>query len=216
MTVPFETPLDRWIGRATRDLSLTSAAQVRAEIQEHFESAREAAIGAGGSPSDADRSALAALGDPRAANCEYRKVLLTADEAKLLRDGNWEARAVCARPWVKTLMQTVPAIPLTVALVMMSRGHAPEARLPFLFSLALFVFFAVPFLPVYTPARARAYRVVKWATMLALFGLMFGADTLKYSWLVATCLWIPIWNEARRMSIRRKLPVAEWPKQLYL
>ena len=44
MTPPFETPLDRWIERATRDLSLASAGQVRAEIQEHFESAREAAI----------------------------------------------------------------------------------------------------------------------------------------------------------------------------
>ena len=72
MTLPFETPLDVWIGRATRDLSVTSAAQVRVEIQEHFESAREAAIGAGSSPTDADRSAVAALGDPRAANCEYR------------------------------------------------------------------------------------------------------------------------------------------------
>ena len=72
MTAPFETPLDVWIGRATHDLSLTSAAQVRAEIQEHFESAREAAIGAGASPNDADRAAVAALGDPRAANCEYR------------------------------------------------------------------------------------------------------------------------------------------------
>ena len=57
---------------ATHDLSLTSAAQVRAEIKEHFESAREAAIGAGSNPADADRTAVAALGDPRAANCEYR------------------------------------------------------------------------------------------------------------------------------------------------
>ena len=216
MTVPFETPLDVWIGRATRDLSVTSAAQVRAEIQEHFESAREAAIGAGASPNDADRAAVAALGDPRAANCEYRKVLLTSAEAKMLRDGNWETRAVCARPWVKTLMQTVPAIPLTVAFVMMSRGATAEARLPFLFSVALFVFLAAPFLPVYTPVRARVYRVVKWVTLLALFGLMFGADTLKYSWLVATCLWVPFWTESTRMSIRRKLPVAQWPKQLYL
>src|SRR6202041_1209702 len=59
MTAPFETPLDVWIGRATRDLSVTSAAHVRAEIQEHFESAREAAIGAGSSPADADRAAVA-------------------------------------------------------------------------------------------------------------------------------------------------------------
>ena len=112
MTARFETPLDSWIGRATCDLSLDSAAQVRAEIVEHFESARETAIVAGTNAADADRAALAALGDARAANCQYRKVLLTSAEAKMLREGNWEARAVCARPWLKTLMQAIPAIPL--------------------------------------------------------------------------------------------------------
>lgn len=216
MTVPFETPLDVWIARATRDLSLVSAGQVRTEILEHFESAREAAMCGGVNAADADRAALAALGDPRAAHCQYRKVLLTAAEAKMLREGNWESRAVCARPWLKHLLQTVPAIPLIVTLVMMSRGATAAARLPFLASLVLFMFLAAPFLPVYTPWRARAYRAIKWATLVALFTLAFGADSLKYSWLIASCLWIPIWTEATRMSIRRKLPVAQWPKQLYL
>src|ERR1700723_2999647 len=215
MTARFETPLDSWIGRATCNLSLDSAAQVRAEIVEHFESARETAIVAGTNAADADRAALAALGDARAANCEYRKVLLTSAEAKMLREGNWESRAVCARPWLKTLMQTVPAIPLTVAFIMMSRGHAAEARLPFLFSVALFVFLAAPFLPVYTPARARVYRVVKWVTMLALFGLMFGADTLKYSWLVATCLWVPFWTQSSSIHFPRQVPVAQSLKPPY-
>ena len=216
MTARFETPLDSWIGRATCDLSLDSAAQVRAEIVEHFESARETAIVAGTNAADADRAALAALGDARAANCQYRKVLLTSAEAKMLREGNWEARAVCARPWLKTIMQAVPAIPLAVTFVMLSRGEAAAARLPFLASLALFMFLAAPFLPVYTPWRGRVYRAAKWAALIAVFVLAFGADSLKYFWLIASCLWIPVWTEATRMSIRRKLPVAQWPKQLYL
>jgi prepilin signal peptidase PulO-like enzyme (type II secretory pathway) len=159
---------------------------------------------------------VAALGDARAANCQYRKVLLTAAEAKMLREGNWEARAICARPWLKNLLQMVPAIPLVVTLVLLSRGASASARLPFLASVVLFTFLAAPFLPVYTPWRARVYRAVKWAALVAVFVLAFGADSLKYSWLIASCLWIPIWTEAKRMSIRRKLPVAEWPKQLYL
>lgn len=216
MTPPFETPLDRWIARATRDLSLDSAGQVRAEIQEHFESAREAAIAGGAGAPDADRMALGALGDPKTAHCQYRKVLLTSAEAKMLREGNWESRAVCARPWLKHLLLAVPAIPLIVTFVMISRGATAAARLPFLASVALFIFFAAPFLPVYTPWRARAYRAIKWATLVAIFTLAFGADSLKYSWLIASCLWIPFWTEATRMSIRRKLPVAQWPKQLYL
>jgi hypothetical protein len=216
MSPPFETPLDRWIARATRDLSLDSAGQVRAEIQEHFESAREAAIAGGAGAPDADRMALGALGDPKTAHCQYRKVLLTSAEAKMLREGNWESRAVCARPWLKHLLLAVPAIPLIVTFVMISRGATAAARLPFLASVALFIFFAAPFLPVYTPWRARAYRAIKWATLVAIFALAFGADSLKYSWLIASCLWIPCWTEATRMSIRRKLPVAQWPKQLYL
>jgi hypothetical protein len=216
MTARFETPLDTWIGRATRDLSLDSSGQVRAEIVEHFESARDAAMNGGVNAADADRAALAALGDARAANCQYRKVLLTAAEAKMLREGNWEARAICARPWLKTLLQAVPAVPLAVTFVMLSRGDVADARLPFLASVALFMFLAAPFLPVYTPWRGRVYRAAKWAALIAVFVLAFGADSLKYSWLIASCLWIPIWTEATRMSIRRKLPVAQWPKQLYL
>jgi hypothetical protein len=64
------TPFEQWLSDATRGLSTESAARVRAEIQQHYDSACEA----GG-------DALAELGDPRAANRAYRKVLLTEQEA---------------------------------------------------------------------------------------------------------------------------------------
>jgi hypothetical protein len=67
---PGITPLDQWLSGATRGLSAESAARVRAEIQQHYDSACEAGD-----------NALAALGDPRAANRAYRKVLLTEQEA---------------------------------------------------------------------------------------------------------------------------------------
>jgi hypothetical protein len=66
------TSLDQWLSDATRDLTEESAAQVRAEIQQHYDSACEAG-----------QDALAGLGDPRAANRAYRKVLLTVREARM-------------------------------------------------------------------------------------------------------------------------------------
>jgi hypothetical protein len=66
------TPLEQWLSDATRGLSAESAAQVRAEIQQHYDSACEAGD-----------DAIAALGNPRTANRAYRKVLLTKQEAML-------------------------------------------------------------------------------------------------------------------------------------
>jgi len=66
------TPLDRWLSEATRGLSAESAVQVRAEIQQHYDSACEAGD-----------DAIAALGNPRTANRAYRKVLLTEREAMM-------------------------------------------------------------------------------------------------------------------------------------
>src|SRR5882724_848375 len=101
------TALDIWLKQATRHLAQASAAQVRGEIQEHYESAREAAMSSGASADEADRLAVAALGDSQVANCQYRNVLLTSAEARLLREGNWEARAVCSRPWLKGMFLAI-------------------------------------------------------------------------------------------------------------
>src|SRR5689334_16391961 len=83
--------LDSWLKQATRHLSKDSAAQVRTEIEEHYVAEREAAINRGASAKDADRLAVSALGDAKAANRQYRKVLLTSSEARLLDEGNREA-----------------------------------------------------------------------------------------------------------------------------
>jgi hypothetical protein len=66
------TPLDQWLAAATHGLSPESAARVRTEIEQHCESAQEAG-----------EDAVAALGDARAANRAYRRVLLTETEAIL-------------------------------------------------------------------------------------------------------------------------------------
>ncbi|MGH9665537.1 MAG: hypothetical protein ACRD9L_14020 [Bryobacteraceae bacterium] len=164
--------LNAWLKSVTRCLSGEDAARVRVEIQEHYDSAPEAALATGVSPEAAARLALSSLGDAKDTNRQYRLVMLTSGEARTLRDGNREARAVCRISWLKWFFSS---------------------------------------LPVYTPARSRIFRIVRWTLMVAIL-LTAG----KSSWLYFSFLWPFIWIEYTRASLRRKLPVARWPKQLYL
>jgi len=210
------TLLERWLRQATHCLSQESAAQVQREIREHHDAEREAAKSRGANAEEADRLAVAALGDAKAANRQYRKVLLTAAEMRMLRSGNREARAICSRPWLKWTLVAAPVITLVAAPTCFIRGEITLARALVLGGTAISLVFVGPFLPVYTTSRARVYRLVKWTVLAATFCLAFGADARNYSWLLASCLWIPVWTEWTRFSIRRKLPVNEWPRQLYL
>ena len=54
--------LDVWLGQATKHLSKNSADRVRSEIREHYEAAREAALGDGASDEEADGRAVDASG----------------------------------------------------------------------------------------------------------------------------------------------------------
>ncbi len=206
------TALDSWLNQATRRLSSDSAAQVRTEIREHYESAREGAIEAGASADDSDRSALAALGDPKAANRQYRKVLLTSSEARMLRNAKRESRAVCSRQWLKWSFRAMPVAALLAGVALFRGGETGLAWAVILIGLLC----ASPFLPVYTPARGRIFRCVKWAAAIGIFGLAFGPNTLQWSWLMFSCLWPIFLIEWTRASIRRKLPVEKWPRALYL
>jgi hypothetical protein len=210
------TELDTWLKQATRRLSRDSAALVRTEIQEHYESAQETAISAGATADEATQSAVTALGDAKASNCQYRKVLLTSEEARVLGEGNWEARVVCSRPSLKLVLVAVPVAALFAAAAFYLTGARDVARILLVGGIGMGLLLAAPFLPVYTPSRARVFRLVKWVLLVGALGLAFGADALKWSWLLISCLWPAVWIEWTRVSIRRKLPVAKWPKQLYL
>jgi hypothetical protein len=150
--------LDTWLTQATRHLSKCSAARVRREIQEHYELTHEAAM-AGGAPSEeADRKAVAALGDARTANRQYRSVLLTAGEARMLREGNWEARVVCSRPWLRWLILAVPVAALAASTASFLAGAAATVQVLLVGGIVVGVLFSAPFLPIYTP-RAAAFTV---------------------------------------------------------
>ena len=210
------TQLDMWLNRATRRLSAESAAQVRAEIAEHYESARQTAMASGASSEEASRSALAALGSPSTANCQYRRVLLTSAEANLLRQGQREAEAICSRMSLKVFLLAVPAAALWTSAYLFHRGSNEFARTLLVAGITMLIIFGAPFLPIYTASRARMVRWVKWTTLAITFALVFGRHALDWSWLLACSVWPLFWIEWTRTSIRRKLPVARWPKHLYL
>jgi hypothetical protein len=208
--------LDDWLKQATRGLAKESVAQVRSEIREHYESARDAAMQSGAAADEAEGSALAALGDANAVNRQYRHVLLTAGEARRLREDGWEAGLVCSRPWLKWLMAASALTAGLTAIALFLSGAEAMARVVAGAVLAMGPLALAAYLPIYTPSRARIFRCVKWAAMIGGLVLVFGPDARKMSWLLISSVWPMAWIEWKRMSIRRKLPVARWPKQLYI
>jgi hypothetical protein len=205
------TSLEMWLQQATRRLSKDAAAQVRTEIREHYESAREAAISSGRAPEEASRLALAALGDPKIANADYLRVMLTSAEAKVLRQGNWEALVFCSYQWLKWMLTALPVATLIASAFFYMKGDTSLAKDLFLGTLVLTILVAGPVLPVYTPARSRVFRALKWVVYLGAFMVI-----APWPWLLVSCLFPFAWAEWTRLSIRRKLPVAQWPKHLYL
>jgi hypothetical protein len=208
--------LNDWLKRATRCLSKDSGEKVRTEIEEHFDLASEAAIKCGASAEEASRIALRELGDADEANRAYRRVMLTSTEAKLLRESNLEARAICTRPLLKWTALSLPGVLLLASVVALIMHNPNVAIGSLLAGLLMALTFIAPFLPVYTRKRGLMVRGVRWALLVFALLLLFGKDARQWSWLLATCFWPMIWTEWKRISIRRKLPVAEWPKQLYL
>lgn len=210
------TRLDGWLKEATRGLAQDAAAQVRTEIREHYDSARDAAIADRVTSDEADVLALSALGDARTANCQYRRVLLTSAEARMLREGNWEARVVCSRPWLRWLALAAPLAVAAIAAALLFSGRTGAARDVIVAGIGMSPLVAALVLPIRTPRRGRVFRWVKWAAMTGALLVLFGRDTLNWSWLLISCLWPLAWIEWKRASIRRKLPVKAWPRHLYL
>jgi hypothetical protein len=208
--------LDIWVNKATRYLSKESAAQVRNEIGEHYEASHEDAVLGGANSADAERMAMQALGDAGKANRQYRDVLLTKDDAQVLREGNQEAKFFCANKRVWLALACLPGLALMAAALLLYTGKADLTSVLLAGSLAISFLVIVPRLPIYTASRSQVARIAKWMLLAALPVLAFGHDTLQYSWLVIAT-WGPIaWIEWRRVQLRKKLPIEQWPKQLYL
>jgi hypothetical protein len=140
--------------------------------------------------------------------------MLTSGEARLLREGNWEAAAICSHAGLKWLLLAIPA--LLAGIGFWFAGGSAVGRVLLVGGIGLGVLMAATVLPVYTPVRGRVYRAVKWAVMAGILMFAFWPVLLQWSWLLFSCAWPMVWAEWTRASIRRKLPVEKWPKQLYL
>jgi len=209
------TEFEKWLMRATRCLSQESRARVRSEIKDHYEASRNDAVANGATLPEAEAIALRALGEPTEANRLYRQSLLTSSEARLLREGNWEVRAVCSRPVLRWFVLTLPVVVFLAGVLALFGGanHVAAGLVPvsFCFSMLLHG----PFLPIYTPLRSRIYRGFKWAALSAIFLMATWPLGWSGSWLFFGCLWTVGRIEWTRFSIRRKLPIGQWPRQLH-
>lgn len=208
------TNLEAWLQRATKCLSADSTVQVCAEIEEHFRSAQETALREGATVSDAEQAALAALGDARTANRQYRKVLLTKREARILRESAWQSRAACSRGWLRWFVLFWTVVSLIAGTWIKIAGWDYLANMLLVVAFGLGLTASPMFLRLLTPSRGRIYRVVRLTFFAAI--MVFGLTGFKQPWLIFVCIWPALWTEWNRMSIRRKLPEAEWPKHLYL
>lgn len=207
------TILEGWLRRATCRLSIKSSVQVRSEIQDHYESAREEALSSGATPEQADRIAVASLGDARAAGYQYRQVLLTNSEANLLSEARWEARLLCSRlQW----LALIPVAMLSVAIWFFATGNDYLGLLLTVGAVGPGLLVISPLLPIHTPAQARVFRGLRWTWLAAVLLLAAWPDLHRQWWLLAACGFSLLLVEWTLFSLRRKLPVAKWPRLLYL
>jgi len=188
------TPLEQWLSDATKGLSAESAARVREEIQQHYDSACEA----GGDAADVIR----ALGDPRTANRAYRKVLLTQREALMAPSLTKPNRFSLQR-----LLFTA-ALLAPIFWVQAGRHHDPGFW-PII--IAIFCTMPLPWIfPLTTLERSRAYFYIHGLRSIVVVGLAWW----YHGWvgaldLAAVCFSLDYFVWYRRVLFFRKLAAGQ-------
>ena len=196
---PDLNPLDQWLSDATRGLSAESAARVREEIQQHYDLAHEdSAREAGGDAADVIR----ALGDPRAANRAYRKVLLTEQEAMMA--------PVLTQRKQPNFQRILLSAGLLASLVWLQTGKplGPGIR-----PIAIAIFCTVPlrwFLPLTTLERSRIYFYVHVLRSIVVVGLAWWYQGWMGALLLGVlCFLFDYFSNYRRVLVFRKLAAGQ-------
>jgi hypothetical protein len=193
------TSLEIWMDQATRGLAPESAMRVRAEIEEHYGSAIANGV--------TDEEAVAALGDAARANWEYRKVLLTKADAR----------------WLESVRQRGD-FPLFGAYILATAGLVGGAAkilqgnlygaFPALSMVLIGTLFIVPrWVKIDTRPRNRIYRALQWAVIIGVPVALASVGRLKPVFFVYLVFVIAAYKD---YLLRRKLPVEEWPTDLYV
>ena len=95
------------VKQGTRGLTSKSAGRVCAENQQRYRSALAAAISERADPIAAESIAISVVGDADTANFCYRRALLTAMEASILRQGARQRDFIVSLPWFLFLFLAV-------------------------------------------------------------------------------------------------------------
>lgn len=188
-----------WMERATRGLAAESSEKVQTEILEHYELTREEQLARGVQPAEADRIALSRLGDARAANRAYRKVLLTNFEEWHLRQ---QESAEAGGALLFLLLGAAVTGTLGGLMYLMGRDVAPLVTV----GVSLLLFYSAFLFRNLKSARlARILRVAKYAGLVGALAIgVPGASVL----ILAALAPFFAWAEWMNFRLRRKLPAA--------
>jgi hypothetical protein len=202
--------LEQWLDVATSGLCESAAERVRAEISEHYLSAIESAGEGDCDSADVERRAVASLGDAKAANRQYRRVLLTKREDALLRE---------LRKSTSLGYHVVGVLILaTMAIYAISVG---TTQFNFLFA-AVAIKAVLTAIPISTIRAGRVVRILRWGNEAVFYAMWFAtmvARSQAVFVLAAAFLPMPLavmYREYKLSIIRRKLPVGQWPRRLWI
>lgn len=117
------------VKQGTRGVTSKSAGRVCAENQQRYRSALAAAISERADPIAAESIAISVVGDANTANFRYRRALLTAMEASILRQGARERDFIVSHPWFPFLFLAVASASCVLASAFLVIGWALLARL---------------------------------------------------------------------------------------
>ena len=198
--------VEQWLSVATRGLCASAAERVHAEIGDHYQSALESAQAAGLDVVEAERSAVAALGHAKAANREYRRVLLTKGEDRLLRWAISEEKYLGGPSRSRTaLMLAALATHVIISIWKPALTY---------FEVALFLELIIfPTLHARSIGAGRIIRAMRWG-VLAVGGTMTILSG-RHAPIVVCLLLQFAYIEYKHFILRYKLPVDKWPKRFY-
>jgi hypothetical protein len=191
--------LENWLDQATCGLAPESVAKVRAEIREHCGAAVASGI--------SEEEAIAALGDAWEANRSYRTVLLTTADAKWLENVRRRGNLPLFGSYV------LATAGLVAGAAKLLQGGIFGA-LPALSMMVIGTVFLIPrWVRIDTRVRNRLYRALQWAVIISVPVALSAGGRLHsvfFVYLMFVCV------AYKDYMLRRKLPVEEWPKDLYV
>ena len=198
--------LEQWLSEATHGLCAASVERVRAEINEHYTSAIESEGAVDDDPVRVERRAVAALGDAKTANRQYRRVLLTES------DNVWLRRVTSTSyKWRLGIFMSLSAVALVAI---------PETTLGFIRYLYIIIIAdgLLQVVPVRSTIAGRIVRTVRWglyAVCLTIASVHALAEGVMF--VPAIAMWVVTIAHAeyKLFVLRRKVPVAHWPRRLW-